>query len=208
MNQVEIVMSEEDEVSKELMIKTDEQSVMLEKAISWVKSGLLPNSIKTPEQAVVIVLKGKELNLAPMASFEMIDVILGKPALKPKGMAAMVRKGGVKYQTIKDFEPVKDSDGKTIDYETVIRFHRDGLSEDVKYTYKDAERLGLTGKDNYKKQPGVMMYWRCFSKGANRVCPDLIGGLYTSEELASFTTGAPAIELTEDGDVVVMNNNK
>ena len=48
------------------------------------------------------------------------------------------------------------------------------------------------------------MYWRCFSKGANRVCPDLIGGLYTTEELASFTPNAPAVQLTEDGDVVVL----
>lgn len=116
----------------------------------------------------------------------------------------MVRKGGVKYKTVKDFEPIKDETGKTVDMETVIRFYRDGLEEDVRYTYKDAQALGLVSKDNWKKQPGVMMYWRCFSKGANRVCPDLIGGLYTTEELASFTTNAPLIELTEDGEAVVI----
>jgi len=163
-----------------------EQNSMLDQATVWVKSGLLPSSVKTPEQAVVIALKGKELNLTPMASFELIDVIMGKPALKPKGMAGMVRKGGVRYM------------------ETIIRFYRDGLEEDVKYTYRDAQALGLTSKDNWKKQPGIMMYWRCFSKGANRVCPDLIGGLYTTEELASFTANAPTIQLTEDGESVVI----
>jgi len=181
-----------------------EQNSMLDQATVWVKSGLLPSSVKTPEQAVVIALKGKELNLTPMASFELIDVIMGKPALKPKGMAGMVRKGGVRYKTVKDFEPVFDAEGKKVDMETIIRFYRDGLEEDVKYTYRDAQALGLTSKDNWKKQPGIMMYWRCFSKGANRVCPDLIGGLYTTEELASFTANAPTIQLTEDGESVVI----
>lgn len=189
-------------VNNTLGLQTQQQNQLLEQAADWVKSGLLPNSIKTPEQAVVIALKGKELNLQPMASFEMIDVIMGKPALKPKGMASLCFKGGVRTKTIKDFEPIKNDEGKTVDMETVIRFYRDGIEEDVKYTFKDAQNLGLTGKDNWKKQPGIMMYWRCFSKGANRVCPDLIGGLYTTEELASFTPNAPVIVLTEDGDAV------
>ena len=191
------------ETNNSLAQQVSDQQGMLEQAATWVKSGLLPASVKTAEQAVVIALKGKELNMSPMMSFEMIDVIMCKPALKPKAMAAMCRKGGVRTKTIKDFEPVKDETGKTVDMETVIRFYRDGIDEDVKYTYKDAQNLGLVGKDNWKKQPGVMMYWRCFSKGANRVCPDLIGGLYTTEELASFTNNAPTVILTEDGESTV-----
>lgn len=191
-------------VNSALSTQLDNQTAMLEQAQAWVKSGMLPASVKTPEQAVVIALKGRELGLAPMMSFEMIDVIMGKPALKPKAMAAMCRKGGVRTKTIKDFEPILDAEGKKVDMETVIRFYRDGIEEDVKYTYRDAQGLGLTSKDNWKKQPGVMMYWRCYSKGANRVCPDLIGGLYTTEELASFTKGAPEMLLTEEGDVVTI----
>lgn len=192
-----------EETNKALSTQTTDQSAMIEQAKDWVKSGLLPASIKTPEQAVVIVLKGKELNMTPMMSFEMIDVIMGKPSLKPKAMAAMVRKGGVRYQTIQDFEKIVDKDGKSVDAITTIKFIRDGLEDVVSYKYSDATALGLTSKDNWKKQPGIMMYWRCFSKGANRVCPDLIGGMYTNEELASFTKDAPTLLLTEDGDTVV-----
>lgn len=138
--------------------QSDLQNQMLDQAQTWIKSGLLPASIKTPEQAVVIALKGRELNLQTMASFEMIDVIMGKPALKPKGMASLCFKGGVRTKTIKDFE-VSEIGGKK-DAETVIRFYRDGIEEDVSYKYSDAQALGLTSKDNWKKQPGVMMYWR------------------------------------------------
>lgn len=122
-------------------------------------------------------------------------------------MAALVRKGGVKYYTEKDYEPVYDAAGTLIDYETIICFIRDGIEEKVKYKYTDAASLGLTGKDNWKKQPGIMMYWRCFSKGANRVCPDLISGMYNTEELASFTKGAAEVVITEDGDAQVIETN-
>lgn len=202
MREEEVVMTEEN-VSTALATRNQEQSVMLEQAQTWVDSKLLPASIKTAEQAAVIAIKGKELGLAPMMSFEMIDVIMGKPALKPKAMAALCFKGGVRTKTIQDFESIKNEEGKVIDKITTIRFFRDGVDEDVSYKYTDAQNLGLTTKDNWKKQPNIMMYWRCFSKGANRVAPDLIGGLYTTEELAGFTSNAPMIQLTEDGDVQV-----
>lgn len=180
---------------------------LLIKGADWIKSGLLPSAITKPEQVVVIALKGKELGLETMQSFDFIDVIMGKPSLKPKAQAALIRKGGVKYYTEKDYEPVYDATGALIDYETVIVFIRDGIEERVKYKYTDAANLGLTGKDNWKKQPGIMMYWRCFSKGANRVCPDLISGMYNTEELASFTKGAAEVIITEDGDAQVIETN-
>jgi hypothetical protein len=139
------------------------QADLLVKAETWIASGLLPSSIKKPEQAVVIALKGKELGLETMASFELIDVIMGKPALKPKGMASLIRKGGVRTKTIKDFEPILDEKGAKVDYITTIRFYRDGIEEDVSYTYRDAERLGLTNKDNWKPRRITLMLctlWR------------------------------------------------
>jgi hypothetical protein len=62
------------------------QLSLKEQATSWIESKLLPASIDTPEKAIVIVLKGKELGLEAMASFELIDVILGKPSLKPESL--------------------------------------------------------------------------------------------------------------------------
>lgn len=53
-------------------------------AESWIKSGLLPSAITKPEQVVVIAKKGKELGLDEMQSFDFIDVIMGKPSLKPE----------------------------------------------------------------------------------------------------------------------------
>lgn len=192
-------MSEETQV----MVKS-EQSKLLEDAVQWIQSGLLPQAITKPEQAAVIVLKGRELGLGPMQSFDFIDVILGKPSLKPKAMAALVRKGGVNYTTSKDFEAIKDEAGNIIDYVTEIKFIRNGFEDLISYKWSDAVAMGLTNKDNWKKQPSIMCWWRTFSKAANRVCPDLISGMYTTEEVASFTPNAPTVTITEEGEAIVV----
>jgi hypothetical protein len=130
-----------------------------------------------------------------------------------KGMGSLVRQGGVAYTTVKDFEAIKDEAGNPIDYETAIKFTRfhknpdgtfDRLEDTVGYKWSEAVSMGLTGKDNWKKQPSVMLYWRAFSKGANRVCPDLISGMYTTEEVASFTPNAPTVTITEEGEAIVV----
>lgn len=180
------------------------QVVNLEKVATWVKSGLLPANIKTPEQGFLVISKGGELGLKPLESFEFIDIIQNKPTLKPKGMGALIKRGGVKYKTLQDFEPLTDDKGAVVDFITSIEFNRDGEVEIVTYKYSDATNMGLTTKDNWKKQPATMMYWRCLSKGANRVCPDLISGMYNSEEVAAFTPGVK-IEITEEGDTKVTN---
>ena len=46
-----------------------ELATMKELASLLVKSGLLPQAIKTPEQAIVIILKAKELNIPPIQAF-------------------------------------------------------------------------------------------------------------------------------------------
>ena len=80
-------MGEGENRSADIQLSTvGNQTALLEQANVWVTSKLLPASVDTPEKAVVIVLKGKELGLEAMASFDLIDVIMGKPALKPESL--------------------------------------------------------------------------------------------------------------------------
>jgi hypothetical protein len=60
-----------------------------------VKSGLLPQSIKTPEAAVVIILKGRELGIPPMEALNSISVIQGKPTVSPQLMLALIYRSGL-----------------------------------------------------------------------------------------------------------------
>lgn len=46
-----------------------EWKMLKEQATMAVKSGFLPRAVDTPEKAIVIALKGRELGIPPDASF-------------------------------------------------------------------------------------------------------------------------------------------
>lgn len=181
---------------------------LMEIASYYIKSKYLPENIKTPEQAVLIIQKGKELGFQPLQSFEAIDVIMGKATLKPKAKAGLARRTGkVWWKTVKDWEPMYNKEtGELMDYETVIKGYRvqEGhlVEEDCRYTYSEAASMGLVTKDNWKKQPKIMAYWRCLSRLLDRIAPDLTGGLYMTDELADVAN--VNYSLTEDGEVKII----
>ena len=55
-----------------------------------VEVGFLPQSIKSPEQALAIILQGRELGIGPMAALNNISIIQGKiSTVSPQLMLAM-----------------------------------------------------------------------------------------------------------------------
>jgi hypothetical protein len=169
---------------------------------SYIASGLLPSTVKTPESALVIVQYGKELGFAPMQSFNSIYVVNGRPSISTSAMSALIRKGGIKWKTIKDYERVDNPDGSLKDIVTTIRFYREGIEDDVTFTMQEVNTAGLLTNPVWKKYPKIMLYWRCFSMGARRVASDLIMGLYTTEEVAEIEKVAFDIE-PESGNVTI-----
>jgi hypothetical protein len=176
-----------------------------------IDSKKLPTHIKTVEDAFTVSQMGKELGFATMQAFHYIIPISGKLSLSAKATGALLRKGGVKYITKEDgvmiypggkLEPSTEGE-KPIDQRTTILFIRDGLEELTSFTWKDAEKQGLTTKDNWKRMAKEMLYARCLSKGANRIGSDLLLGLYTVEELAdSFNIPEKDIKRNEDGTII------
>jgi hypothetical protein len=64
-----------------------------------------------------------------------------------------------------------------------ILFKRGTSSYESSFMEEDAKAAGLTGKDNWKKYPRDMYFWRCVAKGVRRIAPDAVMGLYTAEEI-------------------------
>lgn len=190
------------------IMKVGDIENMMKMAESYIQSGLLPAHIKTPQAALVIMQYGHELSLGPIQALNNIYVVSGKPTLSGNLMSALLRAGGTKWQTLKDFEPVVNDQGQTVDYITTIKFIRDGIEEIVSYTWREAKIAQLTGKDNWQKYPRNMMYWRCFSLGARRIAADHCMGMYMASELADATHGAPVIVDTEDGEIQILETNK
>lgn len=147
---------------------------MLKLGDRLVKSGFLPTAIKTGEQALAIMLTGRELGIPAMQALRQIHIIQGKPTISPELMLSMA------YQKIKGFRHfvIESTEEKC-----TIEFERAGNKPyQHTFTIKDAMGLGLKGKDNWLKQPGTMLRWRCISAGLRIYCPDAILGTYTPEE--------------------------
>jgi hypothetical protein len=72
------------------------------------------------------------------------------------------------------------------DLKAVVEYRRNGSDNwrTVTWTIQQARDLGLTSKDNWKKQPKSMLVARATSEAARRVASDALLGIpYSSEEL-------------------------
>ncbi len=148
---------------------------MLEFAAHLVRSGFLPAAIKTPEQAVAIILTGNELGIPPMQALRQIHVIQGKPTMSAELML------GFAYSRIPGF--ICDIVESTPERCVVEMSRPNHAKYTHTFTIEDAKALGLHLKDNWKKQPAVMLRWRCISGALKMIAPDAIAGFYSSEEL-------------------------
>ena len=57
--------------------------------------------------------------------------------------------------------------------------------------------MGLTSKDNYRKQPGTMLQWRAITAVARLACPEALYGIvYTPDELEDMRPAEQAPRAT------------
>lgn len=142
-----------------------------------VKSGFLPPSIKSVEQAVAVALKGFELGLPIMTSYSHINIIQGKPTISAELMLALI---------------YRDCQGCVI---TFVKIEDDccileaarpgGKPHTFKYDTTDAKYAGLLNRSQWKQYPRAMFRSRCVSEMARTLFPDAIMGCsYTPEELS------------------------
>lgn len=145
---------------------------------AMARSGLF--AAKSPEQAVVILMTGMELGLAPAQAMRGIYVVQNRPVLSADMMVAICK-------AAKDvccfFRLVETTDTKAT-YET----QRVGDPEPTRLTFtmEDAKRAKLSGKEIWQAYPAPLLRARCSSGLARAVYPDLLLGLYTPEEAEDF----------------------
>jgi hypothetical protein len=170
----------------------DTWTMMKEQAGMLVKTGFLPTAIKTPEQAVAIMLKGRELQIPSMYALSNIAVIQGKPVCNAELMLALIYRDhgdeAIRF-------PQSDHERCTIAY------RRRSWSEPQTYsfTFEDAKRAGLAGSQTWQKYPAAMLRARCISAVARLAFPDSIGGMYTPEELGA------AVTVNDEGSIEVLD---
>jgi hypothetical protein len=166
--------------------------LMLDFGEASLKSGLLPNSIKTKEAAAVIALKSRELDMPYMVGIANIHVINGKPTLSAELMQSLARRNlpGLIINIIES-----DNEKATIQF---IRPEKGSKPFTISWTLEDAKKAELLKNPVWSKYPGAMLWSRAVSAGLRRVCPEALMGIsYTPEEMgAEIDSNGNYIETT------------
>jgi hypothetical protein len=162
------------------------------KAVGPTMHGARLFGVSNPEQAMAIMVKGHELGLGLAASFDFIQVVMGKPTLSPRGALALIQASPLcEKLSIVD---TKGPDGKPAAC-TVTMKRRGGLEYSVTWTMDDARAAGVVKADSgWTTYPANMLRWRAIGFCADVVFPDVIGGMKRADELGA--------DLTPGGDVI------
>lgn len=140
-----------------------------------VGTSFVPSQFKgKADEAAAAMLAGAEVGLSPMSSLRAFDVIQGVAAPRAITLRAIVQSQGHEM-VVTEESPSK----------VVIRGRRRDSDEwqTVEWTIQRATQLGLTSKDQWKKQPQTMLVARATSDMARRLAADSILGIgYSAEE--------------------------
>jgi hypothetical protein len=143
----------------------------------------------SPAQAKVIAAIALSEGRNPLSSFR-YEFVQNRPTKKPVAMLE-------DYMDLKGYiEIVEQSDTKCI-----IDFYNPNEIKPKRTEFSIEEAKELFGdkwdkKDNYKKQPATMLYWRCLAKGFRFHYPKVTHQIYTPDELGG------EVVLTDD-DIIV-----
>jgi hypothetical protein len=152
-------------------------------AVAVAKSGLF--GMKTPEQALALMLLAQAEGLHPAIAARDYHVIQGRPALKADAMLARFQQAGGKVTW-----------NAYTDTEVSGTFsHPQGGSITVAWTLAQAKAAGLTAKDVWKQYPRAMLRARVISEGIRTVYPGVSVGAYTPEEIEDFNARPPVREV-------------
>jgi|688.fasta_scaffold00244_103 hypothetical protein len=150
----------------------------------FVQSGYFKD-LRSVSQAVVKILKGRELGIGPFTAIDQINMIQGRPSPNANLIAALIRKS-------------KDYDYEILEHtDQVCRLqilrHGKPSGPPVEFTYENAKKAGLTRNATYQAYPRNMLFARAISNAAKFGCPDVTTGLYVPEDFE----GTPVIDIIE-----------
>lgn len=142
-----------------------------------IHDGHLFSSFGSPQAVLTAVMYGAEFGIAPIASLRGIHVIEGRPSMSAQLMVALCLKSG----QFEYFERISSSATEAT-YEAKRKGARSPQS--VTYTLEQAKAAGLVkDKSAWVKDPESMLLARASSRLARIVAPDIVGGIYTPDEI-------------------------
>lgn len=171
-NQIQLVSAETALANREMSLGV--WQMINNVAEDVYRSRLFP--VSSSQQAAAIMLKGYEIGLGLMASFEFVQVVKGHVGLSPKGALALLH-NSPKIASIK-LTRLTDERNRFVGYECTMKRADNGFSHTERWTLDDAVRAGLMKPDsNWEKYPENMCKWRVVGFTSDIVAPDVTAGM-------------------------------
>lgn len=149
---------------------------MLDVAGELVKTGFLPDHVKTAGQAVAIILAGRELGLEPMLALRSISMVKGKIVVAADAQLALFKAKGGRAR----FERLDET-------AAVLQLvHPNGDTHTETFTIEDAKRANLLNNANWRSFPKAMLRSRCITAGLKSVGFEPTSGTYDPDEAQHF----------------------
>jgi hypothetical protein len=162
-------------------------------AFSLAPTPFVPQSLRgrdvgqTAANITAAILTGQEVGLAPMASLRSIVVIQGTPTMSALALRGLVQSRGHEVWKV-----------ESSDTRVVYAGRRKGSDKEERavWTIERAQRLGLTSKENWRRQPENMLTARATSEICRLIAADVLMAIpYSREEIedqaAEEETAAP-----------------
>lgn len=129
--------------------------------------------VKTEDEAISLMMIAQSEGIHPMTAVRDYHVIQNRPSLKAETMLARFQQAGgsVQWHELTDIKA------------DATFTHPSGGSLRLDWTIERAKAAGLGTKDNWKSFPRAMLRSRLVSEGVRTVCPGVLIGAYTPEEI-------------------------
>ena len=158
-------------MSQELAVR---DGGLMQLAGEMVRAGLAPKGLDTPQKLAIVMQAGAELNLPPMTAARCMYVIQGRANPFGDLPAALAFRSG----QLDDYEEKCErvGEGDKADLVATVTVKRKGLSRPISrsFSWRDAVRAGLAGKDTYKAYPSDMLISKARLRALRAAFPDYL----------------------------------
>lgn len=135
-------------------------------------TGLVPDHIKTPAQAMTAIEMGASLGLGVFESLRTVQVVKGNPCLKAGALGSLIKRrfGPDAFQVVQCDEEACRIDVRQLGSDGEVKFLR------VEFTQENAKQAGLWGRNQWAKYPVDMLYARAIARVQKRCFQHLGSG--------------------------------
>ena len=143
-------------------------------AVAIAKSQLF--GMKTTDQVMALMLVAQAEGRHPATVAMEYDIIQGRPALRSQAALIRFQNCGGKIEWLE----------RTNEKVSARFSHPQGGTIIVTWDMERAHQMGYDGKDNWRKQPMIMLQWRVVAEGVRACYPACLSGQYLDTEVRDF----------------------